>query len=66
MVIINSRNTKDTKNIRDTNYIRNTKDTRDTKDQGVFSPAGVWVFPARNIQNPQEILTKTLIIEQLL
>ena len=32
LVIINSRNTKDTKNIRDTNYIRNTKDTRDTKD----------------------------------
>ena len=34
--------------------------------QGVFSPAGVWVFPAGNLQNSQEILTKTLIIEQIL
>ena len=33
-------------------------------DQGVFFPAGVQVFPAGNLKNPQEILTKTLIIEQ--
>ena len=35
-------------------------------DQGVIFPAGVRVFPAGNLQNPQEILTKTLIIEQVL
>ena len=34
--------------------------------QGVIFPAGVRVFPAGNLQNPQEILTKTLIIEQIL
>ena len=34
--------------------------------QGVIFPAGVRVFPARKLQNPQEILTKTLIIEQIL
>ena len=28
--------------------------------------AGVWVFPAGNLQTPQEILTKTLIIERIL
>ena len=33
---------------------------------GRFPPAGVRVFPAGNLQNPQEILTKTLIIEQIL
>ena len=33
--------------------------------QGVFFPAGVRVFPAGNLKNPQEILTKTLIIEQI-
>ena len=35
-------------------------------EQGIFSPAGVRVFSAGNPQNPQEILTKTLIIEQML
>ena len=34
--------------------------------QGVFFPAGVRVFPTGNLKNPQEILTKTLIIEQIL
>ena len=34
--------------------------------QGVIFPAGVRVFPAGNLQNPQEILTKNLIIEQTL
>ena len=34
--------------------------------QGVIFPAGVRVFPAGNLQNSQEILTKTLIIEQML
>ena len=32
--------------------------------QGVFFPAGVRVFLAGNLKNPQEILTKTLMIEQ--
>ena len=35
-------------------------------EQGVIFPAGVWVFPAGNLQNPQEMLTKTLIIKQIL
>ena len=35
-------------------------------EQGVIFPEGVRVFPAENLQNPQEILTKTLIIEQIL
>ena len=35
-------------------------------NQGVIFPAGVRVFPTGNLQNPQEILTKTLIIEQIL
>ena len=34
--------------------------------QGVIFPAGVQVFPAENLQDPQEILNKTLIIEQIL
>ena len=34
--------------------------------QGVIFPTGVRVYPAGNLQNPQEILTKTLIIEQIL
>ena len=34
--------------------------------QGVIFPAGVRVFPPGNLQNPQEILTKTLLIEQIL
>ena len=33
---------------------------------GPFSPAGVRVFPAGNLQNPEEILTKTLIIKLIL
>ena len=33
--------------------------------QGVIFPAGVREFPAGNLQNPQEILTKTLIVEQI-
>ena len=37
-----------------------------TEMQGVFFPAGVRVFPAGNLKYPQEILTKTLIIEQIL
>ena len=37
-----------------------------TEMQGVFFPAGVRVFPAGNLKYPQEILTKTLIIEQKL
>ena len=32
--------------------------TEDSVCQGVFFPAGVRVFPAGNLQNPQEILTK--------
>ena len=36
------------------------------QNQGVFFPAGVWVFPAGNLKNLLEILTKTLIIEQIL
>ena len=34
--------------------------------QCFFSPAGVRVFPSGILQYPQEILTKTLIIEQIL
>ena len=34
--------------------------------QGVIFPVGVRVFSAGNLQTPQEILTKTLIIEQIL
>ena len=34
--------------------------------QGLFFNAGVRVFPAGILQIPQEILTKTLIIEQIL
>ena len=39
---------------------------RDRWAQGVIFPAGVRVFPAGNLQNPQEILTKTLINGQTL
>ena len=41
-------------------------DSGDGNVQGVIFPTGVRVFPAGNLQNPQEILTKTLIIEQIL
>ena len=54
---------------RDTQDIDNTEgDYQDYENdgQGVIFPAGVRVFPAGNLQNPQEILTRTLIIEQIL
>ena len=48
-------------------YFRNLKiDNLSPYSQGVFPPAGVRVFPAGILQIPQEILTKTLIIEQIL
>ena len=41
-------------------------DVYGTSPKGIFFPMGVRVFPAGILQIPQEILTKTLIIEQIL
>ena len=35
-------------------------------EQGTIFPAGVQVFPTGILQIPQEILTKTLVIKQIL
>ena len=42
------------------------KNQRGDQPRAFFFPAGVRVFPVGNLQNPQEILAKSLIIGHIL